>query len=451
MKDHQNRSKPFRFIWRKSPVAKTIWVSYLIVLLMPLLLTVVLTTASVLRLRAQSARHVESISTELSRLLGACAEEIQANNSRILLTDATKQLALVNPDSFAPSDILRLRELQKQLPRAAVTSEYINAIYVSFQRSGALLSASGVYYDDHISHMLKDFLGLSLEDWKAFLTSVSGEKVSLIPGNSDPQGHILIAKRLASHGGHSDVVVVSEFKREKAIQLMEEFSENGELCQTLLGENGAFLTAGNEAAGSHEELLLPITVANKETGITLLTRTPKNRFLRQTMSLYWGFFSCALLFLISGGFLIRYFTRRQYSPIEHLNASLLSSMEQSSTGLSRAESPNEYDQMSAAVSTLLQRHASSRQENKQLREDLRSHLLQGILFGNIRKEEIILRHAENNGIHFAGSRFLVVLYAVEDLRREDPSSVLMQTAETLTRLDEIVRTAISRLADNDRT
>ena len=53
MKDHPNRSKPFRFIWRKSPVAKTIWVSYLIVLLMPLLLTVVLTTASVLRLRAQ--------------------------------------------------------------------------------------------------------------------------------------------------------------------------------------------------------------------------------------------------------------------------------------------------------------------------------------------------------------------------------------------------------------
>lgn len=119
MKDQENRGK--LSFWKKGPVAKTILYSYLIVLLLPLILTVLMTTTAVLQLQKENARHVESTSTELSRVFSAYVEEIQSNNTRLLISENTKQLSMVNPDSFSTSDILLLRDLQKQLPKATVS------------------------------------------------------------------------------------------------------------------------------------------------------------------------------------------------------------------------------------------------------------------------------------------------------------------------------------------
>ena len=101
MKDQENRGK--LFFWKKGPVAKTILYSYLIVLLLPLILTVLMTTTAVLQLQKENARHVESTSTELSRVFSAYVEEIQSTNTRLLISENTRQLSLVNPDSFSTS------------------------------------------------------------------------------------------------------------------------------------------------------------------------------------------------------------------------------------------------------------------------------------------------------------------------------------------------------------
>lgn len=451
MKDQENRGK--LFFWKKGPVAKTILYSYLIVLLLPLILTVLMTTTAVLQLQKENARHVESTSTELSRVFSAYVEEIQSNNTRLLISENTRRLSLVNPDSFSTSDILLLRDLQKQLPKATVTSEYIQAIYLCFLRSGTMIDPRSVYYNYNAAYMLKDRLGMSLPAWKSFLASVPREIVTLITGDLDNKPHILIANRLSSHGGISDVIAVTEFRSETAVRLMDEFSENGGLYHTLVGENGAMLSASSVSPEGSvmQEMLLPIGNSSTRIDFRLKTETPKDRFLRQTLSLFFGYLVCALLFAVFGWLLIRYFSRRQYSPIEKLNASLLSSLSRSGAEAVHAANRNEYEMMSEAISVILQNHASSHLENERLQERIRTQLLQGILFGNVRKEEIILRHAENNGIRFVGKRFLVVLYAVEDVRREDQSPLLMQNAEALSRLDEIVRTAIDRLADNGST
>ena len=451
MKDQKNRGK--LFFWKKGPVAKTILYSYLIVLLLPLILTVLMTTTAVLQLQKENARHVESTSTELSRVFSAYVEEIKSTNTRLLISENTRQLSMVNPDSFSTSDILLLRDLQKQLPKATVTSEYIQAIYLCFLRSGTMMDPRSVYYNYNAAYMLKDRLGMSLPAWKSFLASVPREIVTLVTGDLDNKPHILIANRLSSHGGISDVIVVTEFRRDTAVRLMDEFSENGGLYHTLVGENGAMLSASSvpPESGAMQEMLLPIGNSSTRIDFQLKTETPKDRFLRQTLSLFFGYLVCALLFAVFGWFLIRYFSQRQYSPIEKLNASLLSSLSRSGAEAVHTANRNEYEMMSEAISVILQNHATSHQENERLQERVRTQLLQGILFGNVRKEEIILRHTENNGIRFVGKRFLVVLYAVEDVRREDQSPLLMQNAEALSRLDEIVRTAIDRLADNGST
>ncbi len=448
MRKNQEKSAK-RFIWKKGPVARTIWYSYLVVLLLPLLLTMIITTVAVLRLQADNAQRVTATSTELSRLLSAYMEEIQTGNSRILLSDETKQLSIVNRGAFTPRDIQNLAKLQKQLPKDTVASEYINSIYVCFLRSGATLTSGSAYFDDDITFMLRDRLGMSLSLWKQILDDPSVERATLVTGDLDQKGHILISARLSTTGKHSDVVVISEFKNEKAAKLLNEFSENGELVHTLIGEDGAsFSVSPVTDTASWEELLLPVGPDAANIRISLSTRTPKNRFLRKTMPLFLGLSACALIFAVIGWFLIHYYTRRQYSPIERLNASLLASLDRNGPESDRGKDQNEYDQMSAAVTALLQTTASSREENELLRENIRKNLLQGILFGNIRKEEIILRHAENNGIRFIGHRFLVVLYAIEDLQRQEQSDMLLQDEEALYRLDELVRAAIRKLVDN---
>ena len=450
MKQHESGTK--QAYRRKGSVAKTILVSYLIVLLLPLFLTVVIIFATVTKLQAQSEQYITINAAELSRLLGAHIEEIMSNNSRILLTDEAKQLAAVDSGDFTMADIGKVRTLQKQLPRDTVTSEYMQAIYVCFPRSGTILTAGSVYYDYNANYMLRDYLGMSLATWKAFLESAGSEQVSLVTGDMDHRGHLLVAKRLSSKGGLSDVVVVSEFRNEKAVLLMDEFSEKGGLIHSLTDGNGTVLSSSYapEDHISYDELLSPVEYGTAQSGITLRTQTPRNRFLRQTMPLFRGLAIYFLFFAVAGVLMIRYFTKRQYTPIEQLNASLLRSLNRSEDA-EHGRKKNEFDQMSEAVAALLQTNASSREENALLRENIRRQLLQGILFGNIRKEDMILRHAENNGIRFVGSRFLAVLYAVEDLQQSEQSGMLMQSEETMFRLDEIIRTAIGRLPDNGTT
>lgn len=436
---------------RKGSVAKTILFSYLTVLLLPLILTVIITVITVTKLQAQSAQYITVTATELSRLIGAQLKEIQTSNARILLTEEARQVAAVNAGEFAMTDIGRLRSLQKQLPRDTVTSEYIQAIYVCFPRSGTILTAGGVYYNNNANYMLRDYLGMSLASWKTYLGSVVSEHISMVTGDLDNRRHILIAKRLSSKGGLSDVIVVSEFRGEKAILLMDEFSEAGGLIHSLVGQDGTVLPSSYLPAEHirYEEQQFPIGDGSVKSGIVLRTQTPRNWFLRRTMPLFCGLGIFLLFFAVAGGLLIHYFTKKQYSPIEQLNASLLASLNRNNTETERRT--NEYEQMSEAVAELLQTNASSRAENEQLRENIRSQLLRGILFGNIRKENIILRHAENNGIRFAGHRFLVVLYAVEDLPKDERTHELMQNEDAVFRLDEIIRTAISQLPDNGCT
>lgn len=448
MKRHNRRVE--RFIWEKGPVAKAILCSYLLVLLLPLVLTVTLTAIGVARMQEQSEQHLASAATELSRLMDAYVEEIQTENKRILFSDEVKKLSMLRADHINKQHILQLRSLQRRLPIDTVASDYIRAIYVCFLKSDTVLTAGSVYYDYNAGFMLRDQLGMSLEYWMQYLHSVTNERVSLIAGDLDRRPHFLVAKRYAPQGKSSDVVVISEFSSEKAVRLMNDFSENGELIHSLMDENGNVLSASYRADENrhYTELLTPLRTNNGDLPLFLKTQAPGDRFLRQMMPLLVTVLLGFLFFLVLGFFLIHYLARRQYTPIEQLNSSLLVTLNRNTAEGRHTAAENEFDQMSEAVSNLLKTNATSREENQLLRNRLRRHLLQSMLHGNIRKEAMILRHAENNGIQFAGRRVLVVLYAIEDMQQSEQSHMLMQNADAFSHLDEMLRTAITPCSEN---
>lgn len=441
------------FIWEKGPVAKAILYSYLLVLLVPLLLTVAITAVTISQLREQSARHVASTATELSRLMDAYIEEIQAENTRILFSDEVKKVSVLSHKTPDKQDILQLRSLQRRLPVDTVASEYIHAIYICFLKNGTMLTGSSVYYDYNFNFMLRDQLGMSLDYWMSFVNSTVADRVSLVIGDLDHRAHFLVAKRFAPMGGNSDVVVVSEFSSDKAVRLMNEFSENGALLHSLHSENGTVLNSSFRPTEdtSYYEVLTPLHTSDPDLSLFIKTQVPNNRFLHQTMPLLLTLLLCFIFFIALGFVLIHYLTRRQYSPIEQLNNSLLKTLNRSEAEARNGDEKNEFDQMSEAVSLLLKTNASSRKENELLRESVRRHLLQGVLYGTFRKSGIILRHAENNGISFVGQRFLVVLYSIEDMQQSEYFHLLLQNENVISPLGEILRVAINRCCDNGST
>lgn len=453
MKTQNQRSA--RYIWKKGPVAKKILFSYLFVLLLPLILTLVIVFVTVSRLQAQSAQHTEYTAAQLSLLLSAHIGDIQVENARISLMDETRKLSSVDADVLETQNILDMRQLQRQLPKDTVASDYIKAIYICFPRNGVILNTQSVYYDYNAVYMLRNELGMSLDAWKAYLASPDLEGVSLLTGDLDHRGHILVAKRIHGRAGFADVAVISEFNSEEAIRLMDEFSENGTLMHSLVGEDGTVLAPDffRENHRRYVEINTPLYVDGVKIHLSLRTLVPNDLFLRQTAPLLMILFLCFLALMVFGLLLTRYFTQSQYTPIERLNESLLASLNRNEINAADENKKNEFDQMSEAVSTLLQTNATSRAENEQLRENLRSQMLQGVLYGTIHTEDIILQHAKNNGIRFAGNRFLVALYTIVDFQQEESSRMLMQdnSGETLLHLDKLIRTAINQLPDNGST
>ena len=144
-------------------VRTSLFVSYLLTLLLPILLSLLVFVGSYQVTSVQAKHTVAVVGRHLATIVETYLDEARSESFSLILNDYSQKL--MNYTSIPPTtrQIMYLSELQKEMRFKVATSSYIETMYAVFPKSDVILSNSGVYYDHNFTYQCHRSLGMTLE------------------------------------------------------------------------------------------------------------------------------------------------------------------------------------------------------------------------------------------------------------------------------------------------
>ena len=398
----------------------SLFVSYLLTLLLPILLSLLLFVGSYQVTSVQAKHTVAVVGRHLATIVETYLDEARSESFSLILNDYSQKL--MNYTSIPPTtrQIMYLSELQKEMRFKVATSSYIETMYAVFPKSDVILSNSGVYYDHNFTYQCHRNLGMTLDEWDAFL-DFDGHRRLCIMEASDESIHMLAAQKDRStiSGRQPEMILVINLDVSAFLDILNGLSRDGSSLAIIYdAEEGVFLPSsakpegisydfdGSELIPGKGTLLSSEPVGSGAWNCALLT--PMSNFLSSLTPLLLSAGVYLFAALLGGIALSSYLSNRHSSPMRELSRRMLAAVEQAPL------EKNEYQQVQHALTELLHQRSTMVEENELARKGLREHVLRSILSGRVSKDSLIYRHAYNSGIVLDGSRFLVAVYDVED-------------------------------------
>ncbi|ANU52700.1 hypothetical protein I5Q82_18185 [Acutalibacter muris] len=182
-------SGPFTVSRPGTSVRTSLFVSYLLTLLLPLLLSFLVFAGSY-QVTSRQARHTVSVvGRHLASVVDTYLDEARSESFALILNDYSQKLINYTSPSPTTRQIVYLSELQKEMRFKVAASNYIGTMYAVFPKSDVILSSSGVYYDHNFTYRCQEDLGMTIEEWDDFLDfdGHRHERLSVLSHPSVPQ------------------------------------------------------------------------------------------------------------------------------------------------------------------------------------------------------------------------------------------------------------------------
>lgn len=444
--------------WNLSHSVRTsLLISYIIVLLTPILFNFVVFFVNVKNIQKQTDLALFVTNEQLTKIIDTYIEEIHTSSSAIILSDASQNLMNYSSNIRTTHQINQFRTLQRELSYKTIVCDYISGIYVVFPKSDTILTEQSIYYDFNFSYKCRYDLGMTIDEWEDFLNFDGYERISILHSQQDGTDHILIAQKNRSTADKlPEMLVVTELNVDSIRGILNDISMDGQsftllydqnsgntICSTLI-KGGADISYSTETGKLFSENAKLSVLQTNFGGWQCAVLTPQNIYYRSFSSSIIGLMVYLLICLAGGVSLILYMTKKQYTPVEKLTASFLATMEQNTP----SADANEYEQIEEALTLLLHKRTSDQENDLILHQSFTENILRILLSGRINKDSIIYRHAVNNGITFDSNRFLVILYNIEDIDNALYQVDAEYDNDLYTLLDTIVCAAAQDSSDN---
>ena len=322
-------------------VRSSLLISYAVILMIPILFHFIVFFINMKNLQQQSDLVFSATNEQLTDFINTYVEEVHTSSSAIILSDAAQNLMNYTAGERTIYQINQFRDLQKELSYKTIVCDYISSIYVVFPKSHTILTEQSIYYDYNFTYKCRYSLGMTLEEWQDFISFDGYERVSILHSWLDGTDHILVAQKNRSTSDRApEMLVVTEINADSIRNILNELSMDGRL-RTLLydRESGVVLSSslpGNGSAISYETGEDGISAARAIISAEdtdhgnwqCVILTPRSTYLSSFLSLFIGMAVYLVVCTIVGIWVIRYMTQKQYTPLEKLTKSLLSTMEQ---------------------------------------------------------------------------------------------------------------------------
>ena len=411
-------------------ISRTWMISYLVVLIVPLLISQMFYYQST-RLAEQNAAEVCDIALEQTlRTLDQAFTDVRAAGRELLTGEEAVSLQYM--ETLSNANRLKIAELNKSFQKKLNYSSCIDKIMMIFTRSGVAATSEGFYTSEEVlRQQLTSNWGLDYDQVMDTVLSAGDFHVilTLSDENDSPisdgacvvmdvdadgvmPGIILVVKLnftqlqdiLSGESGESQPVVwaISDDG-----QLVIPSGMDVERMQQLMKQTEPYLDAANHRDAIDAESLIIGTSRSVLTGWQLISATPTS-FYSEKLSAIRMWYLVYLVACLGVGIIISViFTRKNFSPLRRLAVLL-------HEGKGAAEDGVEFQALEEGVCKLLEKERDYEREIEKRRKSLRSTSLVQIMKGTLYSGDAFRAVSRDYEMTFDGTRFSAVGIDIRD-------------------------------------
>ncbi|MFE5320632.1 helix-turn-helix domain-containing protein [Paenibacillus sp. NPDC056579] len=401
-------------------------VSYLSVLLVPIMISGIIYTATWHVVESEVNRANESLLQQMEQAIDSNLSGIERLSVEMALS---KRLAGFIPTTkpLTDNDYYEVVSIAADLRLYKMANDYIEQVYVYYKNSDTVISTRDHIDSRALYNTIRERDDMSYEEWKSFfdrryiqeyapitlrdegqaIKAVMYAKSVLLDNPEQPGAVILFiikdSKLLenSSPANRSSVAVLDKQDRLIASGGLEH--KPGFLANDRLPGNNGLIYGESEG----QEVAVSYTTS-ENTGWKYVSMMPaelfdeKMKYVKKLIYLSLG------LSLLIGGVVTVWFMKRNYNPISSLIRNL-----SSRSGITFEEGSNEYGYLQTALNDTFAEKEKIGQRLEQHRDAIRSHFLQGLLKGRPDTDVPVHESLAAHNIRLSTPHFAVLLFHIE--------------------------------------
>ncbi len=395
--------------------------SYLLLLVVSIIAGLLLCSIAFRYIRQEADRSQYQSMERMTDSLDAAIDSVA--ETALTVANNRKLISLKKRETYTIREYSLMWELNTELSRLETANKYIDTIWISFNRSGYLLSESLWYQPDWCEKGLLSKMGFTLGQWREV---TSGQRDNGFYINQSKEGTCLYYLfSWSDRKEDSPEASILVYFKNVNIQKLTAWTDS----QTwIVGEKGGCFSAENQTleeavlqfvAGS--ERLYEIMksknsyikkLTSERYGYTLVHIVSKAGYLKM-VNRFWFFVGGYLaISILVGGSIAIYLTRHHYSAVERLLAA---------AHKSRTQKPerNEFQVIETAIRQLEQRNQKLNQNQDKKEAALKSIQMSALLKGWKRLAETGAEVYGSVGSLSEAGRYLLVGFELEQEPEEE--------------------------------
>ena len=418
-----------KHIGRRSGLSRSWMISYLVVLIVPLLVSQLIYQRSY-TLANDNAVEVCEIALEQTAIsLDRALSDVRSISRELITREEVASLQYT--ETLSATKRIKIADLKKEILTKINFSDYIDGISIFFTRSGIGVSSEGFYASEGIlRQQVLTGWGISYDelleasrgsgDFHLVMTG-SGEEfsqadrlfsvMSLQSGAEVPDVMLVCQLDLSqfrvlltSDGDGSSPVVWASAADGTLLTPDGVDSEN---MAALISQTAPYLSDRRRSDAIRSESLVISTTNSTIAGWELVSATSTAFYAEKLGQVKIWYLVYLAICLLVGVVMAALFTRQNYSPVKRLSELMQSTKGNTPKG-------GEFEALEAGLNQLLQKEQDYEREIDRQKKSLRSTSLVRIMKGTLYSGEAFRAVCRDYDMHFSGTRFGVVGIIVRD-------------------------------------
>ncbi|MCR8635558.1 helix-turn-helix domain-containing protein [Paenibacillus radicis (ex Xue et al. 2023)] len=416
-----------RIGFNKRSVIVTWLISYISVLLVPIMISGIIYVATWHVVESEVNRANESLLQQMEQAIDNNLGGIERLS--VEMTLSKRLAAFINAAKpLTDNDYYELVSIADNLRVYKVANDFIEQIYIYYKNSDTVISTRDHINTHTLYETIREKEETSYEEWKAFFDKryiqeyapitirEDGKSVkavmyakSIILDNLDLPGAVILFvikdSKLLQNITPANKAAVAVLDKENRLIASTGFEHSPDFLtyERLSGNKGMFY---DQFSG--EKLAVSYTTSSSSTGWKYVSMIPAELFDEKMKYIKTLIYVSLFLSLLSGGIVTFLFLRKNYNPISLLIRSL-----SLKSGISFDEGSNEYGYLQEALNNTFAEKEKIDQRLQQNRDAIRSHFLQGLLKGRLEQNVPIHESLAAHDIRLVSSHFAVLLFHID--------------------------------------
>lgn len=417
--------------------------SYLIIAFIPVMMGGFVYVKSVETIRHEVNRMEYMSLQQLKSILDSKYEELNQTLCSIMQNRDLK-LLMSSEKPSEPKDILKIKNVQKDLSKFILSNSNIAEIYVYLNNGNVIFTSAYKYNGQDIKDICQKELFLSYDEFLRIVNSKNYKYFRILKSSNTgehEQTKIILVQSLYFNGlGKPSGTVIIVIDENKLIDILKnlELTDHSEMIM-INSRNEFFCTEGTKTIPEylHYDLLkqkdatfyddwngmnsvithLPSDILDLE----YISLVPSKIFLSKIKNIN---YICMFIYLTAGGIAAYFFARRNFSPVVNLKQIVVNAL-----GKSENQGLNEFKFIENSLKGLLSENQSIIANLNKQKATLRNFFLTRLLKGCIGNKETMEESLKTYEVVFCSEYFLVAAFSVET-----PDEVLFANNEEIINL-----------------